>query len=438
MQDRNWFSEAKYGLFIHWGIYSILAGVYKGIQTDRIAEWIENTLNIPVEEYEQLAREFNPMKFDPDDFVRRAKEDWGMRYIVITAKHHDGFAMYGSKCSPFNVVSATPYGKDIFGMLAESCRKHDMRLGFYYSQAQDWDDPDGFKSGADNSNKNFRRYLDEKCIPQLKELLTGYGKIAIIWFDTPMGIKEEESRELVDLVRELQPDSLISGRIGNRMGDYMTTADNNIPRLPVRGLWEVPATVNSTWGYNQFDNSWKKPKEILRILLKITARGGNYLLNVGPTAEGLVPEACVRILDEVGLYLKENPESVYGTKRMPVYLYDLEGSLRDLEMTCRDFRLYIHVLEPRVRVELLNIANTVTNAYRLSDHRELKFTMGKVCEGDNFIEIDFPEDLQKEKNFCICLELLEKDLIFEEIVLPVISDADTASDAPAVPVIDEQ
>ena len=173
-KNQEWFKDAKYGLFIHWGLYSILAGEYKGQKTDRIAEWIENFLDIPVEEYEKLAEQFNPTQFDADAFVKRAKEQWGMQYIVLTAKHHEGFAMYDSKVSDFNVVKATPYGKDILKQLQLACEKYGVRMGFYYSQAQDWDDPPGFMQHRDNSKKDFQIYLVEKCKPQVKELLDNY------------------------------------------------------------------------------------------------------------------------------------------------------------------------------------------------------------------------------------------------------------------------
>ena len=178
---QQWFKDAKFGLFIHWGLYSILAGEYKGQKTDRIAEWIMNDLNIPVEEYEKLAEEFNPVEFDAEKIVKKAKE-WGMRYIVFTAKHHEGFAMYHSRCSKYNVVDATPFGRDVLKELKQACDKYDMKLGIYYSQAQDWHDPDGFQFRKDDSGKDYQAYLDRKCMPQLREILTDYGKIALIWF----------------------------------------------------------------------------------------------------------------------------------------------------------------------------------------------------------------------------------------------------------------
>ena len=230
---QKWFKDAKYGLFIHWGLYSILAGEYRGTKTDRIAEWIENDLNIPVEEYRKLAEQFNPTGFHADDFVKRAKEQWGMKYIVLTAKHHEGFAMYDSKVSDFNVVKATPYGKDILKELQVACEKHDVKMGLYYSQAQDWDDDNAYKKDYEDKNEwkpEFRTYFDEKCKPQLKELLENYDNISLIWFDTPMGMTADEAQELRDWVKGIKPDCIISGRIGHQKGDYMTTGDNFIPR----------------------------------------------------------------------------------------------------------------------------------------------------------------------------------------------------------------
>ena len=406
-----WFKDAKYGLFIHWGLYSILAGEYNGVKTDRIAEWIENHLDIPVEDYRRLAGRFNPSAFDADELVRRAKEDWGMRYIVITAKHHEGFAMYDSRASRFNVVQATPYGRDILMQLRRACDKYGMRLGVYYSQAQDWDDPDGYVQYRDNSRKDFQRYFDSKCVPQVRELLENYGPLSLIWFDTPMGITEAQSRKLVDLVKSIQPDCLLSGRTGNGMGDYMTCGDNALPRLPYDGDWELPATVNDTWGYNQFDHNWKSPDDILRTLLKVVSRGGNYLLNVGPTAEGVVPGACAQVLDEVGRYVRDTGEAIYATRAVGLYPFEVPG----IEMTRKPHRLFIHVLSPKRRIELLNIGNHFVGAHLVRDHRPLSVRTYHTCEGDSMVEVDLPEALQAQKNYCVCLEMEEEAPVFEPI-----------------------
>lgn len=407
---QQWFKDAKFGLFIHWGLYALLAGEYNGKKTDRIAEWIMNDLDIPADEYEKLASQFNPVEFDADMIVRKAKE-WGMKYIVFTSKHHEGFAMWDSKCSDYNVVKATPYGKDIVRQLREACDKYDMKLGFYYSQAQDWHDPDGYMHRKDNSHKNYRAYLERKCFPQLRELLTEYGEVALIWFDTPMGTTKEESQEIVDLVKSLQPNCIVSGRIGNELGEYMTTGDNFIPRLPYEGDWEVPATLNDTWGFNKDDHNWKNPEEIIRLLVKINSRGGNYLLNIGPEASGHVPDESMRILDEVGKYVNENEEAIFGTKRVGVYAYELDWGM----LTRKDHRLYVHVFKPRKRVELINIANKIKGAYLVADKRKLEFETAMTCEGCSSIEVEVPEDYFDRKYYSICLEMEEEEPVFEPI-----------------------
>lgn len=413
MMDSNkkWFTDAKYGLFIHWGLFSILGGEYHGKQTDRIAEWIMNYLDIPTEEYRKLATQFSPASFCADEIIRKAKEEWGMKYVVFTTKHHEGFAMWNSQCSDYNVVKATPYGKDVLKEIQLACEKYDMRLGLYYSQAQDWDDPDGFFYGRDNSKKNFGKYLNQKCIPQLKELLTQYGRISLIWFDTPMETTEKESRNLISLVKSIQPDCVISGRIGNELGDYMTTGDNFIPSLPYHRPWEVPATLNDTWGYNRFDQNWKESDDIIRYMIKIISRGGNYLLNIGPDADGRIPVESIQILDAVGKFVRENAEGIFGTKGVGAYPYDLDWA----QFTAKDYKLFVHVLKPRVRIELLNVANGVKRAYLVRNGMELKFRTRKICEGDSMIEVELPEELRREKNFTVAIELVEQEPVFEPI-----------------------
>ena len=388
---QQWYKDAKYGLFIHWGLYSILAGEWKDpktgevTKTDRIAEWIENNLNIDKEDYRKLKDEFHPDKFDADMFVKRAKEQWGVKYIVLTSKHHEGFAMYDSKVSDFNVVKAA--GRDILRELSDACKKYDMTMGIYYSQAQDWDDDNAYKKDYEDKNEwkpEFRTYFDEKCKPQLKELLENYDNISLIWFDTPMGMTADEAQELRDWVKGIKPDCIISGRIGHQKGDYMTTGDNFIPRLPYDGDWEVPATVNDTWGYNKYDTNWKNPDDILNLLLKIVGRGGNYLLNVGPMADGTVPEACVEVMNEVGKYVTENAEAIYGTKNVGIYPYEIPS----IEFTKRPHKLYVHVLAPRYRVELLNIGNQLKGAYVVSTGEKLPCRALKCCEGNSMIEVE--------------------------------------------------
>lgn len=390
-----WFRSAKFGLFVHWGLYAIPAGFWNGQDCRSVAEWIMNVMHIPPQEYEKLARQFDPKEFDADLLVRRAKA-WGMQYIVFTAKHHEGFAMYHS-AHPYNVVDATPCRRDILQELAEACQRHGMPLGLYYSQAQDWDDPNGFEADRDNSGKDFSVYLEQKVKPQLTELLTQYGKIALVWFDTPMAMTREQSRELYELVKTLQPECLINGRLGNGLSDYLTTSDNFLPRLPCAAPWELPATLNDTWGYKKNDHNWKTADEVLRLLLKVVSRGGNYLLNVGPTATGAIPEDCIPTLEAVGRYVSQNREAILGTEPVPVYPYELAWA----EMTCRPHTLYLHILKPIHRVDLPRVCFKAASARILAEDQPLEVVNTATCEGEPNLRIPLPEEWQTRRNYCI-------------------------------------
>jgi alpha-L-fucosidase len=353
-----WFREAKFGLFIHWGLYAIPAGEWKGEKVAGIGEWIMNRAKIPVKEYEQLAARFNPVKFDADEWVRLAV-DAGMKYIVITSKHHDGFAMYGSKASSYNVVDATPFKRDPLKELAAACRKRNIRLGFYYSQAQDWHEPNGAGNTWDfgpDDKKDFDQYLRDKAEPQVREILTGYGPVCLVWFDTPRMMTPERARRFTDIVRSLQPQCLIDGRLGAE-GDYRSMGDNRIPPAVLNEDWEVPATLNDTWGFKKDDTNWKSPSDLVFKLVDIVSKGGNYLLNVGPTAEGLIPQASQDNLRAVGRWLKVNGEAIYGAKPTPfggeLGAYsetekDKDGkpvfkARTDWRCTTKPGRIYLHV-----------------------------------------------------------------------------------------------
>jgi alpha-L-fucosidase len=399
----EWFREAKYGLFIHWGLYAIPAGEWKGKRSLGLGEWIMNRSQIPVKEYEQLAARFNPVKFDPDAWVQLA-QDAGMKYIVITSKHHDGFAMFGSKVSKYNIVDATPYKRDVLKMLADACAKRNMRLGFYYSQAQDWHEPGGAGNtwdfgpdqGPDGKElKAYDDYLRGKAEPQVKELLTGYGTVALIWFDTPRMMTPERGKRFTELVRTLQASTLIDGRLGTD-GDYKSTGDNVIPSESSAEAWETPATINDTWGYRTDDTNWKSPGQIAFKLVDIVSKGGNYLLNVGPTAEGVIPQASQDVLRTVGRWLKVNGEAVYGASPSPFGeefgefssrgTKDVRGNKLFLpqtewRVTSKPGKLYFTFFsEPRAPFEIPAMKNKITRAYRLADKVpiELKTEGGRV------------------------------------------------------------
>ena len=405
-----WWSEGKFGLFIHWGLYSLLAGKFRGRRTENIAEWILHDLQIPLAEYRQLAAEFTASAFDAESMAKMAK-DAGMKYVVFTTKHHEGFALYNSHVSAYNCVQASPFGRDPLSELREACDKYGLILCLYYSQAQDWDDPDACEDGVAADGKDFQNYFENKCIPQIRELLTNYGPIGLMWLDTPMYMTLEQSLFLKQVIKELQPRCMISGRIGNALGDYMTTGDNFIPLLPYPGAFEVPATLNQTWGFNKFDTKWKSTEKILRSLVKIVSRGGNFLLNIGPTAEGLVPEESIRILKEVGVFMALNGESIIGTNPVPLYPYDIDWGY----FTSKPGRLFIHIFEKMEIAYLLNIANKPLKAFRLADRLPLTLKERTTCEGDSSWLIKLPERGEKEIDQVICVEIEGDAVIFEPI-----------------------
>jgi alpha-L-fucosidase len=399
-----WFREAKYGLFIHWGLYAIPAGEWQGKPVPGIGEWIMNRAKIPVREYEALAKQWNPVKFDAEAWVRLA-QDAGMRYIVITSKHHDGFALYGSKASPYNVVDATPFKRDILKELAGACAKAGMPLGFYYSQAQDWHDPNGAGNDWDfgpDDKKDFDRYLRAKAEPQVRELLTEYGPVALVWFDTPRLMTPERAQRFTDLVRLLQPKTLIDGRLG-AAGDYVSTGDNVIPSKVGAEAWETPATINHTWGYKKDDHDWKSPGDVTFKLVDIVSKGGNYLLNVGPMADGVIPQPSQDTLRTVGRWLKVNGEAVYGAGPTPfgeelgepscTGATDGRGnplflSRTEHRFTTKPGRLYLTLFrEPRVPFALPAMKNAVRKAYQLADGRPVEV---KVEEGRALLQVARP------------------------------------------------
>ncbi|HEV8130594.1 MAG TPA: alpha-L-fucosidase [Acidobacteriota bacterium] len=406
----QWFREAKFGLFIHWGLYAIPAGEWKGKPIPGIGEWIMNRAQISVREYEKLATQFNPVNFDGDAWVKVAK-DAGMKYIVITSKHHDGFALFRSKASRFNVADATPFKRDILKELAAACARQGMRLGFYYSQAQDWNDPNGAGNTWDfgpDDKKDYDKYLREKAEPQVREILTHYGPVALVWFDTPRMMTPERSQHFVDIVRSIQPDCLIDGRLGltGKEGDYRSTGDNAIPDQGSDDAWETPATINHTWGYKKDDHDWKRPGEIIFKLLDIVSKGGNYLLNVGPMADGVIPARSVENLREVGKWLQSNGEAVYGAGRTPFgeelggYLADIKdrtgqrvwGNRSDWRCTTKPGKLYFTVFTwPRSSFDLPRFNNKVKAAYLLIDPEKRRIPMTTGAGGIITLQTTRPE-----------------------------------------------
>lgn len=331
MDNRTWFRQAGYGMMAHWGLYSLLAGEYRGRRVEDYAEWIQSFMAIPNDEYARLADSFNPVYFDADEWIKLAK-DSGMEYFVFTSKHHDGFAMFHSKVDSFNVVDATPFRRDVTEELANACAKHGLKFGLYYSQELDWHHPHG--GGYDNmagcsgvswdnswdypdrDKKDFSICFEEKIKPQVGEILNNYGELCLIWFDVPHTITMAQSRELYDMVKRYQPNCLINSRLGNGAYDYVSLGDNEYPQEPPKGdyqcdlnsihgykyspygLYETAGTLNSSWGFKYYDQNWITPETITERRAKLSSMGINYLLNVGPDGLGRIPSFSQEILRE--------------------------------------------------------------------------------------------------------------------------------------------
>ncbi len=369
-----WWKDAKFGMFIHWGIYSVPAGKWGDNTT--YGEWIMHSAKIPRAEYAALAGKFNPTHFNADEWVKLAK-DAGQKYIVITSKHHDGFAMFGSKADSYNIVDATPFKRDILKELAEACRKQGMKLGFYYSQAQDWYHPGGAVSGNVEWDQthvaDMNKYIDQIAVPQVKEILANYGDVAVLWWDTPTNMTKEMTERLAALTKPY-PNLITNNRLGAGMGGDLETPEQFVPATGFPGRnWEVCMTMNGHWGYNAWDDRWKSTSDLLQKLIDIVSKGGNFLLNVGPNAYGVIPEVCQQNLREMGHWLTLNGAAIYGTTGSP-FPYLSWG-----RATRKGQTLYLHVFDWPVDGKLtIPFANKITRAYLMADAKtNLKITVGK-------------------------------------------------------------
>lgn len=367
----QWWREARFGMFIHWGPYAVLGGEYNGyLQRVGGSEWIMNRCKIPVSEYQEAAARFNPTEFDADAIVRMAK-DAGMRYIIITAKHHDGFAMFKSEASRFNIVDFTPYGKDVVAQLAEACRRHGLKLGVYYSQSQDWNNPGGathrrpMSQGWPNprakeideyasehrgswdpaqQTRSFSEYIDSVAVPQVRELLSNYGDIAVIWWDTPSGSAEDMAKlqAVVDQYPMIIANDRLSRDSSVAKPDYKTP-EQAIPSLKELdgSYWETCMTLNNSWGYLKRGNVWKSSETLIRNLINILSKGGNFLLNVGPDEMGRIPEPNRRRLAEIGQWITKYSDAVYGTERIKVKKPDFGYCTQKVSRNKSSIYLYV-------------------------------------------------------------------------------------------------
>lgn len=312
------FRDGNYGMFIHWGLFSHLGGQWRGQTFYGIGEWIKRQMNISEADYMALAKEFNPNEFNAREIAKLAK-DAGMKWIIITSKHHEGFAMFKS-AHPFNIVDATPFGRDPMKELAAACREEGLGFGFYYSHNQDWTAPGGSggpKTNPDGSAATFEQYFRAKCYPQVKEICTQYGPLNFVWFDTPGNMPKELVMEQAELVRKLQPKAMLCSRIGHGMGDYESKGDMEVPPRNIEGLWETCDTTNDSWSYAWYDHNWKDAKEILHRLVSTVGRGGTYLLNIGPDGKGRVPSQAAKYLRKTGEWIQRYPQVIYSAGPSP-------------------------------------------------------------------------------------------------------------------------
>ena len=405
-----WWRQARFGMFIHWGLYAVPAGNWQGKPIDGIGEWIMYNAKIPVADYKKLAPQFDPTKFDAHAWVALAKAA-GMKYIIITTKHHDGFAMFDSKASPFNIMDATPFKRDPLQELAVEAHKQGIKFGFYYSQDQDWSAAGGAALNFDASHSghwdsaqqgNFADYLHTKAIPQLKELLTHYQPAApsVIWFDTPtQDMTPQLASEIVTLLNQ-HPNLIWNNRLGGGYQGDTETPEQHVPAQGYPGRdWETCMTINDTWGYKSADTNFKSTQELIRTLVDVASKGGNLLLNVGPDAEGVIPAGEAERLQAIGTWLDVNGESIYGTGPTPFPGDHGKFSTKektvgenqpkwmpawDWRATARPGKIYIHLLTwPGEAFHLSGARVQIKKAYLLADpqHAPLKYMQkGQVLD----------------------------------------------------------
>lgn len=384
-----WWRDARFGMFIHWGLYAIPAGEWQGKEIGGIGEWIMNSADIPVAEYEKLAPQFNPTAYNPEAWAKAAA-DAGIKYLVITSKHHDGFCLFDTDATDWDVVNATPYGKDLLKPLAEACRANGIKFCVYYS-IMDWHHqaqgrgPENYNPTTINEGRReeYKNYMKQ----HLAELLKSVDP-EVLWFDGewPDWWREEDGREIYAYLLEQKPSLIVNNRIGkgrdgmaglSKDGQY--TGDFGTPEqeIPAQGLpgvdWESCMTMNDTWGFKKNDHNWKSPETLIRNLVDIASKGGNYLLNVGPTAEGRIPDESLKRLATIGKWMDTNGESIYGTTASP--FEKLPWGRATQRAVGAEGDIYLHVFDWPAdgKLQVPAVKGSVTSAKLLAGGESLKF-----------------------------------------------------------------
>jgi alpha-L-fucosidase len=423
-QRIDWWRKAKFGMFIHWGVYSQAGGEWKGQKVNGYAEHLMRKEKISRAEYLELAHHFNPVLFNADTWVRNAKEA-GMNYLIITSKHHDGFAMYDSKVSDFNIMQQTPFKRDPMKELSAACKKYGVKFGFYYSHAFDWEHPDA--PGNDWEYKNpggdlnlygganwfdvhpellpkAVKYVNEKAIPQIKELLRNYHP-DILWFDTPHKLPLSENIRILEAIREIDPNVVVNGRLARsgdmNFGDYKNTADRPAEFYPVTGDWEAIPTTNESYGYSKYDDSHKPAAFFIQLLAKAVSRGGNLLMNIGPKGDGEMDVKDVTILKGIGEWVAKNKASIYDVapSSLPLQSWGVTTQKNNL--------VYLHVFNwpSDGRLQLGGLLNKIDKAYLLADPAKQPL---KLMAGNRMTSIMVPSQAPDTSNTVIVLSLKEK------------------------------
>ncbi len=424
----KWFKDAKFGAFIHFGVYSVLEGEYNGEGSGhRYSEWIQVAGKIPAAEYYEVAAQFNPSEFNADEWAKTFKE-CGIKYVVLTAKHHDGFALFKSSVSHYNIVDFTPFKRDIVKELSEACHRQGLKFGVYYSHAQDWDEPDA--PLINDKKEHFRwkmhpyliedfqpdmdRYIMKKSIRQVEELVKNY-ELDMIWFDTPAGMNMERAKLFSDTVRQYRPDCLINSRLIHSgraviesqylpLYDYVSIADKEVPLMKLPLYVESPDSVSSSYGYKtKGDCYYHTEKEMIHRLVKTVCAGGNSLVNNGPMGNGKLDPEAVRIYRAMGEWLKVNGESIYVTRRNPL---DERPEWGDISASKDGKTLYVHILEwPEAgSITLKDLSSKATSATYLANDEKAEFSQ----DGD-VLKINLPAEPLDEYDTVVKVQLSNRE-----------------------------